>query len=234
MQPIIELQNITFKYPNSEKGLEDVSLSIPQGQKTAVLGLNGVGKSTLFLILCGVLRPKSGSYWLVDKQFQFTKKERSRLGMCIGYVFQDPEVQLFAPTVYDDIAFGVRNMGKSEQEVKNIVEEYLSFLQITDLRDAAPHELSYGQKKLVAIAGVLAMNPKVLILDEPFAWLDVVQVENMEQLLQKLEQKGITILLSTHNLEFAVSWADAGIILKDGKCVHSGEISNIEMLRTLL
>ncbi len=143
-------------------------------------------------------------------------------------MFQDPEVQLFATTVFDDIAFGIRNMGLPESEVKERVEEYLSFLNIADLGDIAPHELSYGQKKLVAIACVLAMQPKVLILDEPFAWLDVVQVENMKQLLQKLEQKGITIILSTHNLEFAYSWADFGIALKGGKCVVNAEIKEVK------
>lgn len=234
MNSIIELEHIKFTYPNSEKGLQDVSLSVAEGQKTAVLGLNGAGKSTLFLLLCGVLRPERGIYRLEGKPFGYTKKERSQVGKRIGYVFQDPEVQLFATSVYDDIAFGVRNMGVPEQEVKKIVEDYLAFLQISDLRDVAPHELSYGQKKLVAIAGVLAMNPKVLILDEPFAWLDVVQVENMKTLLQKLEQKGISILLSTHNLEYASSWANNALILKDGKCVHSGKIPLQEELKQLL
>ncbi|PVX52168.1 cobalt/nickel transport system ATP-binding protein [Balneicella halophila] len=232
MESILELKNVCFTYPRSSKGLYNVSVCIPEKQRIAVLGLNGAGKSTLFLTLCGVLKPKSGEYYIDGKQFKFTKKERLLLGKQIGYVFQDPEVQLFAVTVYDDIAFGLQNMGVTESEVKQRVEKYMQFLNITHLKDNAPHELSYGQKKLVAIAGVLVMEPKVVILDEPFAWLDVVQEENMKSMLEKLSPQGMTIVMSTHNLDFAKEWADYGIVLNEGECVEEGEMKqlNIEEL----
>ncbi len=230
MSTIIELQNICYHYPNSEKGLLDVSLNISSGQKMVVLGLNGAGKSTLFLTLCGVLRPQKGKYFLEGKPFIYGKKERRKIGETIGYVFQDPEVQLFAPTVYDDVAFGLRNSGVGGKEVNAKVGKYLEFLNITHLRDNSPHELSYGQKKLVALAGILVMQPKVLILDEPFAWLDMVQERNMKQLLDKFHQQGITIVLSTHNLDFAFSWAENIAVLRAGKCVFNGDKEEIKQL----
>ncbi len=192
MEPVIELKDICFQYPNSKEGLKDISVEIPKGKKVAILGLNGAGKSTLFLTLCGVLKPNSGAYFLGGNPFRFSKKERQQIGRTVGYVFQDPEIQLFAPTVYDDVAFGLRNMGMNAEEVKREVEKYLTFLNIAHLKNNAPHELSYGQKKMVAIAGVLAMNPQVLIFDEPFAWLDVVQEESMKNIFEKLHQKGKT------------------------------------------
>lgn len=228
MESVLELKNIYFTYPNSTKGLHNISISIPEKQNIAVLGLNGAGKSTLFLTLCGVLKPHSGDYLIKGERFNFSKKERLELGRRIGYVFQDPEVQLFSTTVYDDIAFGVHNMGLSSEEVKARVEKYMDFLNISHLRDNAPHELSYGQKKLVAIAGILVMEPKVLILDEPFAWLDVVQEENMKRILKALHKQGITIIMSTHNLDFAYEWADYGILIEDGKCIQQGAIEGIK------
>ncbi len=119
-------------------------------------------------------------------------------------------------------------MGMNAEEVKIGVEKYLAFLNIAHLKNNAPHELSYGQKKMVAIAGVLAMNPQVLIFDEPFAWLDVVQEENMKSILEKLHKQGKTILISTHNLDFAHSWADYAVVLKEGQCVFSGAIAELE------
>lgn len=223
----IRLDKITFHYPNSDKGLVALSLQIPAQQKTVVLGLNGAGKSTLFLLLCGILKPKSGQYFLNDKPFVFSKKERTQIGNHIGYVFQDPEIQLFAPTVFDDVAFGLRNNGWKPDAVKQKVNEHLDFLNITHLKDNAPHELSYGQKKLVAIAGVLVMQPKILILDEPFAWLDNVQKQNMKAILDRLHEQGMTIILSTHNLDFAYSWADYGVVLQEGKCTQIGKIDTL-------
>lgn len=225
---VIELKDITFKYPNSTKGLDAVSLHIPSKKKTAVLGLNGAGKSTLFLLLCGILKPQSGQYFLSNNIFSFSKKKCQQIGNSIGYVFQDPDLQLFAQTVYDDIAFGLRNRGYNPKDVHTQVANYLDFLNITHLQDYAPHELSYGQKKLVAIAGILVMQPKVLILDEPFAWLDVIQVQKMKQTLDQLYTKGITIILSTHDLDFVFSWADYGIVLDNGKCTFEDNIKDLQ------
>lgn len=221
----IELIELSYTYPNSTKGLQSISLKIPQGRKTVVLGLNGAGKSTLFLTLCGILKPQKGSYFLEGQAFTFTKKERIHIGRRLGYVFQDPEIQLFAPTVWDDVAFGLHNMRLSEHEINTRVTKYLDFLNISHLKDTAPHELSYGQKKLVAIAGVLVMQPAILILDEPFAWLDNRQEQNMKAILEQLYEQEMTILLSTHNLDFAFSWAEHGVMLEGGICKFQGSIS---------
>lgn len=231
MEPIIELEALRYIYPKSNKGLEAISLQIPAKKKTVLLGLNGAGKSTLFLTLCGVLKPQSGKYLLKGKPFGFSRKERAHIGGTLGYVFQDPEVQLFAPTVYEDVAFGLQNMGLAKKELAEQVEKYLDFLNIKTLKENAPHELSYGQKKLVAIAGVLAMEPQVLILDEPFAWLDNVQEHNMKKILEQLHEQGMTIILSTHNLDFAFSWADYGIVLKEGNCKLQGCMEELALHR---
>lgn len=228
MEIAIELKKLSYAYPNSKKGLQAISLKIPKGKKTVVLGLNGAGKSTFFLTLCGVLKPQSGQYFLAEEVFSFTKKERARVGRKLGYIFQDPEVQLFAPTVWDDVAFGLQNMKFSEEEIAERVIKYLDFLNISHLKDSTPHELSYGQKKLVAIAGVLVMQPNILILDEPFAWLDNIQEQNMKVVLERLHRQGMTIILSTHNLDFAFSWADYGVVLHEGCCNFQDDINELK------
>lgn len=230
----VKLEALQYRYPNAQKGLESICLEIPAMKKTVILGLNGAGKSTLFLSLCGVLKPQSGKYWLEGKLFSFSRKEQIEIGRTIGYVFQDPEVQLFAPTVYEDVAFGLHNSGYEEEQVRKQTEKYLDFLNISHLKDAAPHELSYGQKKLVAIAGVLVMQPKILMLDEPFAWLDNVQEKNMKAILAQLHQQGMTIILSTHDLDFAFSWADYGIVLKEGHCKLQGNIAELRAHRATI
>lgn len=227
MEKIIELKDICFQYPNGNKGLSNLSIAIPRKSKTVILGLNGAGKSTLFLTLCGVLKPISGTYHLNQKLFHFTKKERNSIGKEVGYVFQDPENQLFATNVYEDIAFGLRNMGIASEEVNKRVEDCMHFLHIQHLKDVAPHELSYGQKKLVAIAGVLVMKPQILILDEPFAWLDNVQEKNMQQILNNLHTQGVTIILSTHRMDFAFSWGDYAIVMQEGKSIIEGTTAQL-------
>lgn len=227
MEKIIELKDICFQYSNSNKGLSNLSIDIPRKKKTVILGLNGAGKSTLFLTLCGILKPISGTYLLDGKLFRFTKKERNTIGQKIGYIFQDPDNQLFAPTVYEDIAFGLHNMNIPSKEVRKRVVDCLDFLHIMHLKDTAPHELSYGQKKLVAIAGVLVMKPQILILDEPFAWLDNVQEKNMKQILNELHTQGITIILSTHRMDFAFSWSDYTIVMQEGTNSIQGTTSEL-------
>lgn len=234
MTPIIRLEKLCFHYPDTKKGVTNISWDIYRHHKIALMGLNGAGKSTLFFLLSGVYRPNSGIYYLNGKVLGQSKRERQSLGKTVGYVFQDPDVQLFAPSVWEDVAFGVRNMKLSKKTIHERVQKYLELVGILHLKDVAPHQLSYGQKKLVAIAGVLVMEPEIIILDEPFAWLDNVQQKNMKNLLYSLHKQGTTLIVSTHDMQFAFSWATHGLVLNNGTIATSGSIEELRSTSKIL
>lgn len=218
---MIELQNIVYTYPEGTKGLDDISLQIEKGSKVAFLGENGAGKSSLFLVLNGIHKPQKGNYYLNGKQFGFSTKERKQMARKVGYVFQDPDVQLFAASVYEDVAFGPSNLGLEKAEIEARVEKYVNLLAIQDLKEKAPHQLSYGQKKQVAVAGVLAMEPEIILFDEPFAWLDNRHKQIMNEIIDDLNKQGKTVLISTHNPDFAYEWANHVVLMKEGRIIAS-------------
>ncbi|BAX81806.1 energy-coupling factor ABC transporter ATP-binding protein [Labilibaculum antarcticum] len=218
---MIQLQNIKYSYPEGTIGLDDISLEIEKGSKVAFLGENGAGKSSLFLVLNGIHKPQKGKYVLDGKQFGFSTTERKQMAHKVGYVFQDPDVQLFAASVYEDVAFGPFNLGLDKKDIEIRVEKYLNLLSIQDLKDKAPHQLSYGQKKQVAVAGVLAMEPEIILFDEPFAWLDNRHKHIMNEIIDDLNKQGKTVLISTHNPDFAYEWADNVVLMKEGRIIAS-------------
>lgn len=231
---MIQLQNIEYTYPEGTIGLEDVSLQIEQGSKVAFLGENGAGKSSLFLVLNGIHKPQKGKYVLDGKQFCFSSKERKQMAHKVGYVFQDPEVQLFAASVYEDVAFGPSNLGLEKAEIEARVEKYIHLLAIQELKDKAPHQLSYGQKKQVAVAGVLAMEPEIILFDEPFAWLDNRHKTIMNEIIDDLNKQSKTVLISTHNPDFAYEWADQVILMKEGRIIAAGSPEKIMSNKVLM
>lgn len=231
---MIQLKNIQYTYPEGTKGLEDVSLDIEQGSKLAFLGENGAGKSSLFLVINGIHKPQKGEFILDESLFKFTNKERKQMARKIGYVFQDPDVQLFAASVYEDIAFGPFNLGLNKKEIDARVEKYLNLLGIQDLKDKAPHQLSYGQKKQVAVAGVLAMEPEIILFDEPFAWLDNRHKQIMNDIIDDLNQQGKTVLISTHNPDFAFEWADKVVLMKEGRIIAADSPEKTMCNKTLM
>jgi len=206
-----------MKYPDGSLGLKNVSLTIKRGDKVVLMGCNGSGKSSLFLTLAGVLKPDIGEYVINGEQFRYCKKQRQRLCQIIGYVFQDPDVQVVSSHVNEDVAFGLRNMGLKENEVQARVSKYLHLTGISELKEKAIHTLSYGQKKQVALAGVLAMEPQVIMLDEPFAWLDYRQTQRLRRILDELSEQGKTLIVSTHDSEFAFEWGQQALVMKDGE-----------------
>jgi len=216
---MLRLQNINYTYPEGTKGLQDVSLEIKKGSKVAFLGENGAGKSSLFLVLNGIHKPQKGKYFLEENRFKFTSKERKQMAAKVGYVFQDPDVQLFAGTVFEDVAFGPSNLGLKGEELENRVNKYIELLGIVELKEKAPHQLSYGQKKQVAVAGVLAMEPEIVLFDEPFAWLDNRHKQIMTDIIDDLNKQGKTVLISTHNPDFAYEWADDVVLMKQGRVI---------------
>lgn len=224
---ILEMRNVSYMYSDGTKALNGVSLQVKQGAITVFLGPNGAGKSTIFLHLNGLLRPKAGEVIFAGQPISYAKKELQVLRKKVGIVFQDPEVQLFAPSVYQEISIGPKNFGFSDEETQTVVQKAMETVNIAHIQDKAPHHLSYGQKKAVSIADILAVDPDVLILDEPTVWLDPVRKNEMMQLLLTLRAAGKTILISTHDVDLAYSCADEVFLIKDGRVVGNGSRSEI-------
>jgi cobalt/nickel transport system ATP-binding protein len=219
---IFEIQQITYHYPDGTKALDNVSLSISKGSKIAVLGSNGAGKSTLLLHLNGTLKPMSGQIIYKDTVLKYTKKDLNSIRKEVGMVFQDPDSQLFSASVYQDISFGPMNLKLDSASVKARIEEAMEQTEVTSFSKKPTHALSYGQKKSVSIAGILAMKPEVIVFDEPTASLDPKHTKSLLDLLDQLSAQGKTLILSTHNVESAWSFADYLYIMKEGKIYAQG------------
>ncbi len=220
MVPVIEVINLAFRYPDGTRALNGVSFSMPEGARVALLGPNGAGKSTLLLHLNGLNLPQQGAVKVQGREVGKKTKKWVRAG--VGIVFQDPDDQIFSSTVWDDVAFGPINMGLSSYDVVQRVRNSLQAVGMLAYREKPPYRLSYGQKKRVAIAGVLAMEPKVIVLDEPMAFLDPAGKEQVERILDGLNRNGTAIIIATHDVDLAARWADRVIILKDGRVLAEG------------
>ncbi len=194
----LRLSGISYKYGDEAPALDGVDMEIACGECVAVLGHNGAGKSTLLKIMAGLLDPGSGA--LEIKGEKLTRKNADFLRQSIGILFQDPDDQIFMPRVWDDVAFGPLNQGFTGQELDARVRDALKITGLEDFAERVPHHLSYGEKKRVAIAGILAMKPEILLLDEPTANLDPV---GRRELLALLKGLGCTIIMATHDMEAA-------------------------------
>lgn len=224
---MIELKNISYRYPQGSEALAGINLSFNEGEKLVVAGPNGAGKSTLFLILNGILKPLSGSYFFNGKQVKYTNADLMQLRQNVGIVFQEPDSQIFAASVYDEVAFGPLNLQLPHAQVRQQVAMALVALDIEKLKDRPPHLLSYGQKKRVTIASVLAMNPKIIIFDEPTSGLDPLHAAEIIALLDELHQQGKTIIISTHDMNLAYQWANRIVVLNNGRVLGDGPASDI-------
>jgi len=225
----LQFKSITYKYASGTTGLQDVSFGIKEGSKVVLMGSNGSGKSTLFLTLAGVLKPEKGEYHINNKPFRYCKKHRYQLCQTIGYVFQDPDIQVVSTHVKDDVAYGLRNMGMKEDDVDSRVDEYLALVGIESLKEKTIHTLSYGQKKQVALAGVLAMEPEIIMLDEPFAWLDYRQSQRLKILLDQLSEQGKTLIVSTHDSNFALEWGQQVLVMQCGVLKADSSVEDLMM-----
>ncbi|MBI3946172.1 MAG: ATP-binding cassette domain-containing protein [Armatimonadetes bacterium] len=218
---VLETCALRFRYPDGTEALRGVDLSVAAGCFLALLGPNGSGKTTLFHHFSGLLRPTSGLVLLNGRDLAACTA--AEVHSTVGLVFQDPDSQLFAPTVAEDVAFGPRNLGLAEEEVGARVARSLERVGIPHLARKAVHGLSYGQKKRAAIAGILAMQPAVMILDEPTAGLDPVGADHLMALLAELNRTlGMTILLGTHDVDVVPAYAGQVVVLKDGELLASG------------
>ena len=219
---MLEVKNIKYAYNSEYQALKGVSLKIERGEMVALLGKNGAGKSTLFLHLNGIYEPDEGQVFIDGEELKYDKKSLLKFRQKVGIVFQNPDDQIFAPTVEEDVAFGPLNLGLSMEEVQDRVEDALARVGMSGFEKKAPHHLSGGQKKRVAIAGILAMKPEVMVLDEPTAGLDPQGVVDLSKLLRELNDEGITIVISTHEVDLVPNYAERVFVLVDGLLIAEG------------
>ena len=219
---MLRLENIVFSYEQGIEALKGINLEIEKGKKVVFLGENGSGKSTLFLIMNGLLKPEKGSVYFNNEKVRYKKKDLEKLRERVGIVFQDPEIQIFAPTVIQEIAFGLKNLGLSNEMIEERAKEAMMEVDIENLRELPCHHLSYGQKKRVSIASIIAMKPEILILDEPLAWLDPKNKKRILEILENFSSEGKTMIVSTHDVNFAYEFADYIYVLRDGRIIRSG------------
>ena len=208
----LSVDNLSFEYPDGYRALSNVNLNLSKGERLGVLGPNGAGKTTLILHLNGILGELKGDIKL--NEISFTEENISQIRKSVGLVFQDPDDQLFMPTVLEDVMFGPKNFGFNEKQVKENSIKALEQVKMLEFIDKPPHHLSFGQKRKVAIASVLASEPELLVLDEPSSNLDPASRRELIDILKNLE---VSIILVTHDLPMALEICGRSIILNNGK-----------------
>jgi cobalt/nickel transport system ATP-binding protein len=220
------VDGLIVSYPDNPGVLQHVSLKVEPGERVGLIGPNGAGKTTFFLSLCGILRPEGGTIVLFGEPIA-----PGRFRPEIGMVFQHPDDQLFSPSVQDDVAFGPQNLGLSKEEVAARVQQALSTTGVADLADRPPHHLSGGEKRMVSIAGVLAMHPKLIIYDEPSASLDI---RSRRRLISFLNNTSEAFLLASHDLELVLEVCDRVVLVDNGRIVTTGDphqvMGNVELM----
>ncbi len=219
-EAILKVRNLNYKYNNEKIVLSNININIYEGEKVAILGSNGAGKSTFFLNINGVLTPKSGD--IIYRGKKISKKELNELRKNIGIVFQDADNQIIASTVLAEVSFGPMNLKLPKEEVKERVEEALSYMNLTEFKSRPPHYLSGGEKKRVSIADIIAMQSEIIIFDEPTASLDPLNAIMLEEVLKKLSEEKKTLLISTHDVDFAYRWAERVIVFANGEIIADG------------
>ena len=216
----IEINGLCFSY--KEFSLQDVNMSLHLGEQKALVGLNGSGKTTLFKLILGLLEPSAGSVHVFERKVE--RENLWEIRKDVGFLFQSPDDQLFAPTVWEDIAFGPRNLGMPEEEVEKRVAWSLDVVGMSDFMNRPVNQMSHGQAKRVALAGIIAMRPKILLLDEPFAGLDFPMISTMVDIIQSLREEGISVLYTTHNTFFLENWADSLAVMHEGRVIYDGPV----------
>lgn len=222
---VVEVPDLWFSYDKRKWVLKGADLELRRGEKATLVGSTGSGKTTLLLLLSGLLIPDKGTVNVLENPLGHDKKALTEVRKHVGIVFQNPNDQIVAPIVFQDVALGPVNLGLLDDEVKKRVNRALSDINIEDLRDRKTHELSEGEKKKVAIAGVLAMEPEILVLDEPTSGLDPESSEDLLNTIARLceQNNNMSVLVATHDVELAYEWADRVMVIMEGKIVKSGK-----------
>ncbi len=227
--PTIAVSGLVFAYPDGRRALDGVDLHVHPGERVALLGPNGAGKTTLLLHLNGILLPQRGTVEVAG--IPVTKPHFAEVRRRVGIVFQDPDDQVFMPTVREDVAFGPANLGWRGAELDTRVEAALAAVGMLECRDRVPHHLSFGERRLVAIATVLAMEPEILALDEPSANLDPAGRRELAEVLGRL---GLTMLVVTHDLPYALHLCDRAVVMNRGRIAADGPIEKVLADRALM
>jgi cobalt/nickel transport system ATP-binding protein len=232
---MIRARGLHYSFPGGIPALCGVDFDVPAQGRMALLGANGAGKTTLLLHLNGSLRPERGSICIDGETFGYDRRSLTRWRSLVGLVLQDPDDQLFAGTVYQDVSFGPLNLGLPEADVRVRVEAALQAMRIEHLADRPVHMLSFGQKRRAAIAGLVAMRPRVLLLDEPTAGLDPLGVTHLLAALRGLAEIGAVVVFATHDVDLAYGWADAIALIDGGRVIVAGQPEHVladpELLR---
>jgi cobalt/nickel transport system ATP-binding protein len=230
---LIETRNLCYSYSGSSKALDGINFIAPRNARIAVIGSNGAGKSTLFKHFNGIFKPTAGSVLIRGEPI--TRANIREVRKFVGIVFQNADDQIFSPTVELDVAFGPTNLGLDEETIHHRVHEALKIMGIEDLAGRVPHHLSGGEKKRVAIAGAIAMEPEVLVLDEPTAGLDPQGVRDLLEFISNLKKSsGMTVIFSTHDVSLIPEIADYIYVMNKGSIVAQGTVAEIFVQTDLL
>lgn len=222
---ILDIKGLCYSYSSNNNALKNINLAIGKGEKIAVMGSNGAGKSTFFLNINGVLNPNDGE--IIYRGKKITRKDLNELRKNIGIVFQDADNQIIASTVLAEVSFGPMNLKLPKEEVEKRVYEALDYMNIREFKDRPPHYLSGGEKKRVSIADIIAMKSEIIIFDEPTAALDPLNAEMLEEVLEKLSHENKTLLISTHDVDFAYRWAERIVVFADGEIIADGTVLEV-------
>jgi len=221
---VIELKDVGYAYPDGFVAINGVNLWVIKGERLAIVGPNGAGKSTLLMIMSGLFSPSKGNVYVFGK----AATESNRIRKSVGVVFQDPDDQLFCPTLSEDVAFGPLNFGLQKEHVSARVADALRVMRLERYKDKPPHHLSAGEKKKAALATVLAMQPEILLLDEPTANLDPRSRHELEGILHELcKNPNMTLIIATHDTNFLPGLVDRALVLNTGHIIAEGSVRNV-------
>ncbi len=231
---MFKINNLTYQYEKESLALNNISMDFSNGDVIGIIGSNGSGKSTLFMNLMGIIKPKSGEILFREKPLKYDKKSLYELRKNAGIVFQDPEKQIFYSKVYDDIAFSLRNIGLDEDTIRERITKALKAVNGMDFINKPIHFLSYGQKKRVAIASVIAMENEIVLLDEPTAGLDPVSTRLIVDIIKGLKENGIKIVISSHDMNLMYEICDYMYILNKGSISSHGAVEDVFLNEELI
>ncbi|MFA9377968.1 MAG: energy-coupling factor ABC transporter ATP-binding protein [Lachnotalea sp.] len=218
-QSILKMENGSFSYEEGRDAIHNINLEINPGEKIAIIGNNGAGKSTFFLALNGVIHLQKGSIYFHGEQIDYKRKSLMELRKKVGMVFQNPDDQIIASTVEGEISFGLFNIGMKKEEVRKRVDVIMEELNLTKYSNRPPHFLSGGEKKRVTIADIVVMEPEMILFDEPTASLDNKNIQIFKEQMVRLHQQGVTLVVSTHDMNFVWEWADRVIVFSEGEVI---------------
>jgi cobalt/nickel transport system ATP-binding protein len=232
---LLEFEQVHYTYLGTQQSaLNGLTLKIPPQKRCALIGQNGCGKTTLFLLANGLYKPNKGSVYWQGNSLKYDRNSLMKLRQKVGLIFQDPEQQLVASTVEEDISYGLCNLGLPEVEIQQRVEQALVEFGLTELAQRPVHHLSLGQKKRVSIADVMVLRPELLLLDEPTAYLDKLHTRNLMATLKKIHASGTTILMASHDLDLVYRWADWIFVMDKGRLVLEGKPQDVFTQRDIL